>query len=232
MSTNTDRRWRRVGIVVPSTNSMVETDFWRHAPDNVTVHAARMFLEETTAEDERRMISEFLPSAVRDLSTVRPDVVVFACTSAGAVLGTHGEQELIAQIHDAVGAPVVSTNDAVARALMRRGVKRPAVVTPYIPELTEKIVSGLAHHGIEGRDAVGMGIVDPFDIVLVGPRDIIAFVREHVDLDRVDGIFVSCTNFQGFDAIEALKTWSGLPVVSSNQAALEQAVLELEAVAA
>ena len=224
--------WQRIGVVVPSTNSMVETDFWTYAPSGVTVHASRMYLEETTAEDERRMVTQYLPGAARDLGTVRPDVVVFACTSAGAVLGAEGERELITELESSLKTRVVSTNDAVGRALARREIRRPAVITAYIPDLTERIVAGLVRHGVDAAQSAGMGIVDPFEIADVSTQEIVAFTKENVDLDGIDGIFISCTNLRAYDAIPELEAWSGLPVVTSNQASLEQALLELESAAA
>lgn len=224
--------WRRIGVIVPSTNSMVESDFWSRRPTGVTVHAARMYLEETTADDERRMVTQYLPDAIRDLGTVRPDVVVFACTSAGAVLGEEGERRLVEELGQTLRVPVVSTNAAVGQALVRRGIRRPAVVTAYIPDLTARIVAGLVREGMEVNQSAGMGIVDPFDIAEVTTEEIVAFVKQHVALEGIDGIFVSCTNLRAYDAVPALEAWSGLPVVTSNQAALEQALLELESVSA
>src|SRR5215471_4977951 len=111
------RKWRRVGVIVPSPNTTVEADFMRALPANVTVHAARMYLAETTADAERRMIYDRVPIAVTDLATLRPHVVAFACTSAGAVLGADGEAALIANIARETGAFVVSTNNAVGKAI-------------------------------------------------------------------------------------------------------------------
>ena len=87
-------KWRRVGVIVPSSNTTVEADFMRALPAGTTVHAARTFLAETTAEAERRMIYDHVPIAVTDLATLRPHVVAFACTSGGAVLGADGEAAL------------------------------------------------------------------------------------------------------------------------------------------
>jgi len=56
-------KWRRIGVIVPSSNTTVEADFMRALPAGVTVHAARMFLAETTAEAERRMIYDHVPIA-------------------------------------------------------------------------------------------------------------------------------------------------------------------------
>src|SRR5574341_1458708 len=105
--------WRRLGIIVPSSNTTVETDFARGLPPGVTHHTARMFLSETTAEAERRMVEHHVPIAVQDIASLYPHAVVFACTSAGAVLGAEGEARLIEDIARQCQAPVVSTNTAV-----------------------------------------------------------------------------------------------------------------------
>lgn len=229
MAPDMSRTSRRLGVIVPSTNTVVESDYARETPADVTVHVSRMYLEETTAEDERRMVTEYLPAAARDLATCRPDVVVFACTSAGAVLGEAGEQALIADLADQCSAPVVSTNDAVAKALTRRGITRPAVVTAYVQDLTDRIVAGLGRHDLTVPQAYGMGIVDPFAIADVTPEEVIEFVEANVTPGDVDGLFVSCTNLRAIEARDALERWSGLPTVTSNQAALEQAMIELDA---
>src|ERR1700692_4643576 len=109
--------WQRVGVIVPSSNTTVEADFTHALPLGVTFHVARMFLAETTAEAERRMIYDHVPIAVADLATLRPHVVTFACTSGGAVLVAEGEAKLIGDIAHETGAPVVSTNDAVGAAI-------------------------------------------------------------------------------------------------------------------
>src|SRR5262249_57501658 len=85
----------RVGAIVPSSNTVVEADFLRALRPGITFHAARMFLAKTTAEAERRMIHDHVPIAVSDLATLRPHVVVFACTSGGAVFGPEAPPKLI-----------------------------------------------------------------------------------------------------------------------------------------
>ena len=56
-------------------------------PPHVTVHAARMRLPATTPADEVRMLDAHVLPAAADLATIRPDVVVFSCTSAGRAAG-------------------------------------------------------------------------------------------------------------------------------------------------
>ena len=56
----------RVGLIVPSSNSVIEVDFYRRLPADATLHTARMYLEETTPEGESAMLDEYLPTAIND----------------------------------------------------------------------------------------------------------------------------------------------------------------------
>lgn len=221
--------WRRVGVIVPSSNTTVEADFMLALPDGVFVHTARMFLAETTAEAERRMINDHVPTAVTDLATLRPHVVAFACTSAGAVLGAAGEAALIDSIARETAAPVVSTNDAVGKAIERHGKKRIAVLTPYVDELNDAIRAGLERRGLTVVHIAGLGMTENFAISSVTPGEIVAFAEKELAGLAYDLLFVSCTNFRAVEARPLLMRRFGVPVVTSNQATIEAA---LEAVGA
>jgi maleate isomerase len=213
--------WRRVGVVVPSSNTTVEADFAQALPAGVSVHTARMFLAETTAEAERRMIYDHVPTAVTDLATLRPHVVAFACTSAGAVLGAEGEAALIDNIARETGAPVVSTNQAVGKAIERHGGKRVAVLTPYVDELNRAIRAGLERRGLSVVHIAGLGMTDNFAISNVTPGEILAFAERELDGLAYDLLFVSCTNFRAVEARPLLMQRFGVPVVTSNQATID-----------
>ena len=216
--------WRRIGVIVPSSNTTVEADFMLGLPDGVMVHTARMYLAETTAEAERRMIHEHVPIAVTDLATLRPHVVAFACTSGGAVLGADGESRLIDTIARETAAIVVSTNDAVGKAIERIGKKRVAVLTPYVNELNQAIRAGLERRGLTVVHLAGLGITDNFSISSVTPDEIVAFAERELAGRTFDLLFVSCTNFRAVEARPLLTKRFGVPVVTSNQATIEAAL--------
>jgi maleate isomerase len=217
--------WRRVGLIIPSSNTTVEPDFLRALPAGVTMHAARMYLAETTAEAERSMIYDHAPIAVTDLASLRPHVVAFACTSGGAILGAEGEAQLIGNIARETGAQVVSTNTAVGTAIERLGRKRIAVLTPYVEELNTAIQAGLERRGLTVVHMAGLGITDNFGIGSVTPGEIVAFAeRELARSETYDLLFVSCTNFRAVEARPLLMQRFGVPVVTSNQATIEAAL--------
>lgn len=214
----------RVGLLIPSSNTMMEPDFVRGLPPHATLHTARMFMEDTTAEGERRMLDDYAMGAVRDLATAKPHVVVFGCTSAGALRGNDYDERLCGRISDVTGVPTVSTIQSVREALAASGARRIAVVTPYVDELNEKIRESIEADGVEVASITGLGITDNFEIARVTPERIIEFALSSVDTGDVELVFASCTNFAGVTARAELSRRLGLPVVTSNQAVLEAAV--------
>jgi maleate isomerase len=224
MTSSRIRESRRIGVIIPSSNTMVEPDFMRNLPPEATMHSARMFLAETTAEAERSMIFDYVPRAVTDLASLRPHVVAFACTSGGAVLGAEGEAELIARMGAETGAKVVSTNTAVQNLIASYNPRRVAVITPYNDELNEKIRLGLEGRGLNVVRIRGMGITENYAIAEVTPEEIVAFAEEQLAGEELDLLFASCTNWNGLRAIPLLRERFGVPVVSSNQATILAAI--------
>jgi maleate isomerase len=212
---------QRIGVIVPSSNTVVEPDFARNLPTGTTLHAARMYLAETTEAAERRMIFDYAPQAVKDLASLYPQVVAFACTSGGAVLGAEGEAKLIEDIARSTGAQVVSTNDAVKAKIAGYRPDRIAVVTPYIDELNERIRAGLEGRGLNVVKISGMGLIENFAIAQVSPREILGFAEQQLAGLEFDLLFASCTNWRALEARPLLRQRFGVPVVTSNQATIE-----------
>jgi maleate isomerase len=219
---------RRLGLLLPSSGTVQEVDFYRRVPSHVTVHAARMRLPATTEADEIRMLDAHVLPAAADLATMRPDVVVFSCTSAGALRGRDYEIRLCGQIGEAARAPVVSTMQAVRDELRDLRVRSVAVVTPYPEALTGPIRAGLEADGLAVPAAAGLGLTDSLEIAAVPPEAIVRFAVETFRRGPADAVLVACCTFRGFDARDAIAAQLGVPVVTSNQAALGAALRLLD----
>jgi maleate isomerase len=218
----------RVGLIVPSSNTVAEVDFYRRRPADATLHTARMHLVETTPEGESAMLDEHLPAAIADLASARPDVVVFGCTSAGALRGNAYEAKLIGRIADETGAEAISVAASVRRAILARTSGRVGIVTPYVESLNDKIRESLEADGIEVAAIHGLGITENFTIAEVEPERIARFAQECFKDGGIDLLFASCTNFRAFDARAEIEQALGVPVVTSNHAALEATLDRIE----
>jgi len=212
----------RVGLMVPSSNTVMEVDLYRNLPPSITVHPARMYLEETTAEGERKMISEELPRAARLLKTLRPHLVVFGCTSAGAISGPNFSAEINREVGPMVGCPVLDILTAVTEELNRTGAKKLAVITAYSPELNGPIKARLEGYGFQVLSIAGMGITVNFDLATPTPEEIVHFTRKSGPFPRAEALFLSCTNFRAMEALPQLRQLFNLPIITSNQAIIEK----------
>ena len=86
-------RVKRVALIVPSSNTVMENDLHAGLPKaQFSVHTDRMYLVETTREAELKMIEQFAPQAAADVGTARPDLLVFRCTSAGSRFGLDADR--------------------------------------------------------------------------------------------------------------------------------------------
>ncbi len=202
----------------------MEPDFYRNLPPHISLHTARMLVEDVTAAAEERMLDEFALPAARDLGTMNPHVVVFGCTTAGALRGSEYDRELCAKISEITGAPVVSTIQAVNQALAATGAKKVLILTPYVEELNQCIRRSIEETGLEVLAVFGLGMLSNPAVAEVNADEIVQFAREKIRGLNPDCLFISCTNFRGMEAIPRLKKSFDLPVVTSNQAAFDKAM--------
>jgi maleate cis-trans isomerase len=68
---------RRIGLLLPSSNSVQEPDFCSVLPKHITLHVARMGLSTVEADSTLRIVQE-IEAESRKLADVDVDVIVFA----------------------------------------------------------------------------------------------------------------------------------------------------------
>ncbi len=216
----------RAGLLVPSSNTVMEVDFYRNLPGHITLHPARMYLEETTREAEVKMIEEFAPAAAGLIKTAKPHFVIFGCTSAGSLGGPEYDQEICTRLSEITGVPTIGVFSSVRQALLRSKARTVAVITPYIDDINASIKKGLEGDGFTVAAIHGMGIDVNFDLAQPGPEEITDFCYDKLKGVDADIIFISCTNFRAMDALPLLKERFSQPIVTSNTATLEAVLIK------
>lgn len=211
-----------MALIVPSSNTIMENDLHAGLPKSqFSVHTDRMYLVETTREAELRMIEQFAPQAAADLGTVKPDLLVFGCTSAGSLYGLDGDRKVCDRLSELSGCRTVGVINAVEKALARVNARRLAVLTPYNEDLTQSVAKSVAA-GREIVGAFGLGITDNVALADPTPADILAFAQKSLAGLSFDSILVSCTNFRALEARPALEAAFKVPVVTSNSAVIDE----------
>ena len=206
----------RIGLLVPSANTVVEPEGRLILPEGYETYATRMRNQEVGAEDLARM-NVHIDRGVDELLSTHVDVIAFACTSGSFFEGDAGERALGERLRGGSDVPTVTTAGAVVAALHAVGARRISMATPYDPHLNELEVQFLTTHGFEIVSDACMDIEQAFDIGVVSTAEVQRYVLEHFD-PRADALFLSCTNLPTFPVIAALEQETGVPVVTSNQA--------------
>jgi maleate isomerase len=212
-----------IGLIVPSSNTVMEPDFHREFSGSAVVSTTRIFLEEVTHEAEIRMNTEELPAAIRLIKTAAPRVVIFGCTSAGSLGGIAHDAAIAQSIAAGTGARALTVIGSVLSQLKAAQPRRVAVFTPYRDEITRSVADCLLEAGFSLARVAGMGLVENREIGKVVPEEIIRFVQDQCrDLDA-DCVFLSCTNWRAMEAMGRLEELLGCGVFTSNQACVEEA---------
>lgn len=209
--------WRgRIGLLVPSVNTVAEPEMNRIAPEGIVAFAARMRNTKADFDDTLGLIKH-VERAADELMSAHVDVVAFTCTAGSFIQGGKGEDELKKLIEKTAHVPSVTTSGAVVRALKTLKARKLVIVTPYPEEINRLERAFFEENGFEVLAIKGLGITDAFLIGCEMPENTYRFVKS-MDDPSADAIFISCTNYRTFDIIERLEDGCKKPVVTSNQA--------------
>lgn len=209
--------WRgKIGLLVPSVNTVAEPEMNRMAPEGIACFAARMRNARADFENTLEMLNH-VERATDELASAHVDVVAFTCTAGSFVQGGKGEDDLKKLIEKTSHTPSVTTSGAVVEALKSLKVKRMVMATPYPDEINRLEKKFFEEKGFEVLMIKGLEITDAFSIGCEMPDNTYRFVKS-MDSSLADAIFISCTNFRTIDIIEQLEGDFKKPVVSSNQA--------------
>src|SRR5215510_7211921 len=109
---------KRIGLMVPSTNTTCEADFQLAVPRGYTVHGQRLWLTNDALGPEGmdRMNGE-IESGARYLATAHVDAISYGCTTGSFYKGPGWDRDMVSLISRTAGVPAVATTPAVVEAL-------------------------------------------------------------------------------------------------------------------
>ena len=216
----------KVGQIVPSSNTTMETEIPAMlrareliAPERFTFHSSRMRMRKVTAEELAAMDGESDRCAI-ELSDARVDVLGYACLVAIMAMG-HGyhrkSQARLRQctLDNGADIDVITSAGALVDSLHHMGVKRVALVAPYMKPLTKMVVDYIEAEGITVVDHVALEIPDNLDVGRHDPMRLPEIVAQ-LDTSDVDAIVLSaCVQMPSLAAVPLVEARSGKPVVTA-----------------
>ena len=211
---------KRIGLIVPSTNTTVEPDFRMAAPRDVTLHSHRMWMDEATTTDIVDRMNSDVEQAARYLATASVDLIVYACTGGSFYKGRGYDQELLASIEAASGLPAAATAPAAADALAHLGVKTISVTSPYGDWRDERLKDYYTECGFDILNVDGEPVASAAGnsgICDQPPESVLEFSTKACR-PEAEALFCSCTAWRSMEAAAELERRLSRPVVTSNQA--------------
>lgn len=206
----------RLGLITLATDHASEHEVARVLPDSARIYVSRIANPGPCTLDNLRTMSDDLTRAASLLLPGTPlQAVMYSCTSGTVVLG---EPEVVARIRG--GKPEVACTTPVTAALHAMeelGMRRIALLTPYIAEVTLQVRDYLREHGMLVVRTASFDLERDIDMSSIPPH-VIHDAAVALDGPDIDGIFICCTAFRVVEEIADIEARLGKPVVTSNQA--------------
>lgn len=212
----------KMGVIIPSTNTVVEHDYSLMRPHGVTFHFGRMYIEQPSADDDAafeeliRQIRATTATAVRDVMTAKPDHLVMGMSAETFWGGEEGNQQFSARVSELAGGLAVSTGaDACAVACRTLGITKVAVVTPYQPVGDAQVRGFFTDIGLDVVRLEGLKCPSATAIAEV-PEDRLRDVLRALDGPDIEGIVQVGTNLSMLRLADEAERWLGKPVLAIN----------------
>ena len=221
----------KFGVIAPSTNTIVEPDFYRMSVPGVTAHTSRIWIrdQDLSSDDAFEALLEQirieLEFAVQRVMTAEIDYIVMGMSAETFWGGVEGNREFIAQIKEWSGLEVATGAEACERALNLFGAKKIGVVTPYQPIGDENVIKFFNEIGFEVVNIKGLRCPTAVSIAHVSEDELRQALIE-VDGPDVDCIVQAGTNLSMVGLADEAERWLGKPVLAINTATWWMALRE------
>lgn len=218
--------WRmKFGVVVPSTNTSVQPEYEAMRPPGVTNHVSRIAIPNDPVRNDAdfqllidRIKAETL-NAVDQVLTCEPDHVILGMSAETFWDGLDGSKRLEERILSR-GARGVSLGSDACQAALRAyggGVRRIAVITPYMPVGDAQVRKFFTDCGLDVAAIKGLRCASPVLIAHV-QEDTLRDAILEVDGPDVDAIVQVGTNLAMARLAAEAERWLKKPVVAINTA--------------
>ena len=213
----------KFGVLAPSTNTIVEPDFYHMSVPGVTSHFSRIHIRDQNLGDDDAMealmvqVREETDQAVARVMTAEPDYMVMGMSSETFWGGMEGNRQFIKQINDLSGRDVATGAEACERALQLFGAKRIGVVTPYQAVGDENVVRFFEEIGFEVVRIKGLRCPTAVSIAHVTEDDLRQALFD-VNGDDIDALVQAGTNLSMVSLADEAERWLRKPVLAINAA--------------
>lgn len=211
------------GVLAPSTNTVVEPDFYRMAVPGITAHVGRIHIRNqnlTSNEDFESLLVQIrqeIEAACDRVLTAEPDYLVMGMSAETFWGGIEGATQFQEHIESYTGKKLATGAEACKRALEIHSAKKIAVVSPYQEIGDRNVVQYFNEIGHDVINIKGLRCPSAVAIARVDEATLRRTVEE-INTPEVDAIVQVGTNLSMVGLADQLETELGKPVIAINAA--------------
>lgn len=219
------------GVLAPSTNTVVEPDFYRMAVPGVTAHVGRIHIRDqnlTNNDDFEALLVQIraeIESACDRVLTAEPDYLVMGMSAETFWGGIDGATQFQDHIESYTGKRLATGAEACKRALELHGARRIAIITPYQEIGDENVVRYFTEIGFDVVSIKGLRCPSAVSIARVDVPTLRRAV-DGINSPDVDAIVQVGTNLSMVGLADELEGALEKPVIAINAATWWHALRE------
>lgn len=222
----------KFGVIIPSTNTTVEYDFWNIIMQNKEVckgigfHTSGILIDSPKLASDEDMLN-FLAmfrkqifTTVDRLMTAEPQYIIMGMSLETFFGGWEGNREFKAELMERTGLNIATGAEACKAALEKFRAKRITVITPYQDIGDKNVLKFFSEIGFEVVRIAGLKCGSATDIAHVPEAWCEKVIRENLVLPDIGAIVQCGTNLSMVGLSERLEHELKIPVIPINVACL------------
>jgi maleate isomerase len=215
-------------LIVPANNSVIEPEIWSMLPAGYAAYAARMLARGDLTADAVKHMEKDADAAAEALAATGVGVIAY-CDMVTTFIMEDGWNEAKAEAIGAnTGIPCISAWTALRDALRHLDVRRIALGTPYPASIHALVPPFFEGRGVVVQDHATLDVAAMREVPTIDGGQLSAFVSK-LDTRDCDALVLLATDLPTFSVIEVLEEATGLPLLTSNQTLLWNALRKLGA---
>jgi maleate cis-trans isomerase len=211
--------WRkRIGVLSPTVMETACHDFFKMAPDGVSICSITSNVEHWNNENFKQAVIDPLVTLAKYLASRDVDYIMHCGMPVVTLRGKGFEEEIVKIISDATGLPASTSVRSAIGALAHLNIKNVVVVSPYPRDLHQSALTFLEASGFK------IAAEHTEDVVFKRLQDVtaahIAATAKRVlaTAKKADGVYIPCNQWAAADAALIIEAECGVPVVSGAHA--------------
>ena len=207
----------RIGVITLSTDFTIEQDFRKICHSlPIDIFFNRIpFINPLNHENYLKMAEHIPEVSEQILPGEKIDVIAYGCTSGTIAIG---EEHISSQVQKSKPEAKVTTPiTAALKAFKKLNLKNIAVLTPYPKDVNVTVFDYLSKNNLTIDSFNSFNLNYDSEIAQVSLESLKESIA-NINLDNVDGLFVSCTALKIVDILDEVEKKFNTTVISSNQA--------------